>query len=377
MGENLMKTSEHRRWSLRAVSAIAAGVTIAGAGFAVTGATAALADTAPACQPAGASGFTAAVVATRGQSIAHRTVDATGCDVGIYVDAPWVTIDRVIVTGANAAGILVENTAHVTVTRSTVTGNGFHAPEAPEPPGTPPTEGQLDQAFAISLFGVSHATVSRNTVYNNGRGGIGVMDNGPFDPGRVVGLPTYAHNIPVNDVTVTRNALWSNFAGCAIVVSAFNTGNTVSHVAITRNTIRQGAQRFGPTGPDVGGIVAQSNGVASTVSDILISRNRVTDSGEGGVIVHAAAPGSMTKHVTVTRNVLAGNGWLSAPQTMGVVVDSRVIPADLGQANVDTVVTRNVISDEFFGIWTQGPDAPAISRNSITVTPGGEAVHMQ
>jgi hypothetical protein len=85
----------------------------------------------------------------------------------------------------------------------------------------------------------------------------------------------------------------------------------------------------------------------------------------------------MTKHVTVTRNVLAGNGWLSAPQTMGVVVDSRVIHADLGQANVDTVVTRNVISDEFFGIWTQGPDAPAISRNRITVTAGGEAVHMQ
>ncbi|WP_308491999.1 right-handed parallel beta-helix repeat-containing protein [Microbacterium terrisoli] len=361
-----MKTSVS--WGLRTVTGLAAAATIGALG--IMGAGAAVADTG--CQMAGDSGFTAAVVAHQGQTIKNTTVDAAGCDVGVYVDVANVTINGVKVTGANAAGILAEHTTDFTVINSTVAHNGFHAPAAPTPPGTPPAAGQLDQAFAISLFGVSHATVSRNTVYDNGRGGIGVMDNGPFDPGRVVGLPTYAENVPVSDVMVSRNTLWANYAGCAIVVSAFNTGNTVNDVTITRNTIH------GTTGDagNVGGIVAQSNGVNSVVSNIMISRNTVTDSGEAGAIVHAAAAGSMTKNVTVTRNVLSGNNWM-AEHTIGVEVSSRVIPADLGQKNVNTVVTRNTISNQFYGIWTQGPDTPVIARNDITVTAGGASVHFE
>ncbi|GAA3757243.1 hypothetical protein GCM10022240_07570 [Microbacterium kribbense] len=357
-----MKTSV--LWGRRTAAAVAAAATIGAMGLIGSGA--AFADTG--CQTAGDSGFTAAVVAQPGQVISQRTVNATGCDVGIYVDAANVTIDQVKVTGANAAGILAENTSYLTLTRSTVTGNGFHAPAAPYPPGTPPVTGQLDQAFAISLFGVSHATVGRNTVYNNGRGGIGIMDNGPFDPGRVVGLPTYPAPIPVSDVTVSQNTLWANYAGCGIVVSAFNSGNTVDDVTVTQNTIR-GTMQPG----DVGGIVAQSNGPSSVVSNIMISRNTVTDSGESGVIVHAAAPGSMTKNVTVTRNLLSGNNWM-AGTTIGVEVDSRMTDPYLGQQNVNTVITRNTISDQFYGIWAQGPDSPLVSRNDITTTTGGQDI---
>jgi len=375
-----MKTSVNGRWSVRKACAIVAGVALAGGGLAVAGGTAAFADGPSACQPAGDSGFTAAVVAVKGQTISNRTVNATGCDVGIYVGTGVtdVIITRVTVEGANAAGILAQKTSRLTVSRSTVDGNGFQT--AIPASNTNPEPGSLPQAFGISLFGVSHATLTRNTVYNNGRGGIGVMDNGAFDPGQVVGGPgaVSEQNFPVSDVTISRNTLWSNYAGCAIVVSAFNVGNTVSDVDVTRNTVKQGDHPFGPTGPDVGGIVAQSNGAGSAVSDIMISRNSVTDSGEGGVIVHAAAPASMTKNVTVTRNILSGDGWLSGPtQTMGVVVDSRLIPADLGQSNVNTVVTRNVISNEFFGIWAQGPNAPVTSRNDITFNAGGEAIHVQ
>lgn len=369
----LMK-SQNRRFKTRTVSVLAATATIGAMGL--LGAGAAHAD--PGCLTAGTSGFTAAVVADQGQTIAKRTVDATGCDVGIYVDSPGVTIDRVTVTGANAAGILAQNTSHVVVSRSIVTGNGYHTVIPVSHESTNP--GELPQAFGISMFGVSHATISRNTVYDNGRGGIGVMDNGPFDPGQIVGTPPPSTvNVPVTDVTIERNRLWSNYAGCAIVVSAFNTGNTVSHVEISRNTIHQGAAPFGPTGPDVGGIVAQSNGVDSVVSDITISRNDVSDSGEAGVIVHAAAPGSMTKDVMVERNMLSGNNWLlaSAPETAGVVVNSRLAPADLGQMNVNTVVTRNTMTGQFYGVWAQGPETPTVSRNDITVTPGGEAVHVE
>jgi len=371
-----MNRSIERRWRMRAVCVIAAATAIGGS----MSVTAAFAAEPAHCQVAGESGFTAAVVAHAGQHLADRTVDASGCDVGIYVDAPKVTIDRVNVRGANAAGILVQNTSHITISRSTVTGNGFHTTKPVSHDSVNP--GELPQAFGISLFGVSHATLSRNTVYNNGRGGIGVMDNGPFDPGQVFmgGGTTSPVNVPVVDVTVERNTLWANYAGCAIVVSAFNADNTVRNVTIASNTIRQGTPVFDSAGdPDVGGIVAQSNGAGSVVSDIAISRNTVRDSGEAGVIVHAAAPGSKTMNVTVDRNVLSGNNWLhaSAPDTAGVVVDSRLIPADLGQATVHTVVSRNTITGQFYGIWAQGPDAPLASRNDITVTTGGEPIHLQ
>jgi len=326
------------------------------------------------CLPAGTSGFTAKVVASAGQTIAMRTIDATGCDVGIYVadDASYVTISRVTVTGANAAGILVENTSHVTVERSTVQGNGFHAPPAPMPLGSLPKDGELPQAFGISLFGVSDAVVTRNTVFNNGRGGIGVMDTGPFDPGHVGGLgssPTMP--VPSENVVVSRNTLWANYNGCAVVVSVFNTGNHIRNVTVTRNTIT--GTGFTDTGADVGGIVAQSNGQGSSVQNIMISRNTITGSGESGVIVHAAAPASHTVNVQVTRNTLSANNQFAdeTGNTTGVVVSSWLAGMDFGQSNINTVVSRNTMTDQFYGVWTQGPNPPKLFRNAITVTEGG------
>ncbi len=330
------------------------------------------------CLTAGTSGFTAKVVAAAGETISRQNIDATGCDVGIYVadGAVDVTIDRVTVTGANGAGILAENTSHLTVQRSTVHDNGMHT----QMPASHDSYelGDLPQAFGISLFGVSDAVVTRNTVYHNGRGGIGIMDTGPFDPGHVVGQGIPLNGpVAVSNVEVSRNTLWANFNGCAIVVSAFNTDNRVSDVSITRNTIT--GTQFNLGGADVGGIVAQSNGVGSTVADITISRNTVTDSLEAGVIVHAAAPDSHTENVMVTRNTVSGNNLGYAQpgsevdNTVGVVVSSWLAHADLGQSTLHTVVSRNTITGQFYGIWTQGPDAPTVDRNTIAVTDGGSA----
>lgn len=360
-----------KKWGLLA------GGTVLVAGLMTAGAGLAAADTGSGCVTAGSSGFTAAVVAHRGQTISNRTIDATGCDVGIYVAdaASYVTINGVTVTGANDAGILVQNTHDVTIMRSTVTGNAFNAPPAGPPgsaPGTPPVQGNLPQAFGISLFGVSDSIVTRNTVYNNARGGIGIMDDGPFDPGQVFegSGTTPEAPVPVKNVMVSRNTLWANDNGCGIVVSAFNTGNTVSNVTVTRNTIK--GTGFNGAGPDVGGIVAQSNGLFSTVSHITISRNTVTNSAEGGVIVHAAAPGSHTANITVSRNTLSGNNWLGAGPalTAGVVV-AVVGPADGGETNESTLVSQNTITDQFYGVWTSGSNPPTLFRNDISVTAGG------
>jgi hypothetical protein len=355
---------------------ILAGSGVLVAGLMVAGAGVAAADTG--CLQAGTSGFTAKVVAHAGQTISRRAIDAAGCDVGIYVAdaASHVTISRVRVTGANAAGILVENTSHVTVRRSVVTGNGFHTTVPASHDSSNP--GELPQAFGISLFGVSRAVVTGNTVYNNGRGGIGVMDTGPFDPGHIIGLGTSPDQpVPVRDVTVSRNILWANYNGCAIVVSAFHTDNTARNVDITGNTVVGTGVKPG-VGADVGGIVAQSNGPGSTVRDITIARNVVTRSGEAGVIVHAAAPGSQTRNVVVDRNILSANNQLYGPPP-GAEVDNTagVVVSTLGPAqNVHTVVSRNIIFDQFYGVWTHGPNPPRLSRNLIWVTSGGSTYYV-
>lgn len=367
---------------------ILAGSGVLVAGLMAAGAGVAAAAPGHGCVQAGNSGFTAKVVAHSWQRISHRRINASGCDVGIYVAdrTSHVTISGVTVTGANDAGILVQNTSHVTITRSVVHGNGFNAPAATppnSPPGTAPVQGNLPQAFGISLFGVSNAAVTHNTVYNNGRGGIGVMDDGPFDPGQIFegSGTTPALPVPVRNVTVSGNVLWKNYSGCAIVVSAFNASNMVRNVNITRNTVI-GTGFDDQKGADIGGIVAQSNGPFSTVANITISRNTVMDSVEAGVIVHAAAPGSTTKNVQVSHNLISGNnvGVGETGQTTGVVVSVIGPPPGTplqdgtpnpGETNQGTVVTRNIIIGQFYGVWTSGPNPPRVSRNWIWTTSGG------
>ncbi|MBN9610415.1 MAG: right-handed parallel beta-helix repeat-containing protein [Actinobacteria bacterium] len=362
------------------VLACTAGLVTVGAGAAAAGP--------PRCTAAGTSGFTAAVVATAGQRIARRRVDATGCDVGIYIGpgTTHVTVAGVSVSGASDAGILAQDTSQLTITGSTVHGNGFDAPPS-GPIGAPPSAGDLPQAFGISLFGVSDSRIERNVVFDNGRGGIGVMDDGPFDPGQVIGGTgtTPTANVPADRDVVAGNILWANYAGCAIVIAAFNTGEQMGHDTVTGNVVigttnPQRGTGFGPHGaPDVGGIVVQTNAVHSTISEIEFAHNIVANSAEAGIIVHAAAPGSTTMDVAVTGNMLSGNNWaMGVPaNTAGVVVDSRLNPQDLGQRTVDTVVTRNIITGEFYGVWSRGPDAPVTSRNHIRVTAGGTPVYRQ
>lgn len=369
-----MQSFNSRRGIRRVATIAAAAAAVGGSGIGLIGLSAETAAAAPRCVQAGNSGFTAAVVARAGQHIRGWHVNATGCDVGIYVGhgATGVQISRVKVTGANDAGILVQDTSRVTITRSVITGNGFHSPG----------EDMLPQAFGISLFGVSHSAVTRNTVYNNGRGGIGVMDYGPFDPGQLVTHEPgpSARLVPSDHDVVSGNRLWANYNGCAIVLAPFNQGGHIADDVVTGNTITGvGANQ---KGADVGGIVVQSNGPSSTARNIAVGWNHVSGSAEAGVIVHAAAPHSRTRNVWVTGNVLSGDNWSkgagphpSQPdQLTGIVVDSLLEGPD-GARAVNTVVTGNRITDEFYGIWSRGADAPHVRHNSIHVLPGGTPVY--
>lgn len=362
------------RWKVATVGVATIGA--ATLGLVTTGAAyAAPASTAPtpSCARAGTSGFTAAVVAKQGQTIAGRRVDAAGCDVGIYVGpgVSHVTVRGVTVTGAKDAGILAQDTSNVAILDSRVEGNGFDAPAA-GPLGAAPKPGELPQAFGISLFGVSHSIITGNTVTDNGRGGIGLMDNGPFDPGQVVGTPSpSSKNVPSNNDVVAHNKMSANYKGCGLVVAAQDLHGSISGLVLLGNTIK-GTGISHAHGPDIGGLVVAADAPGSSISDVFVDGNRVTGSAEGGVIVNAETPGSSTTGVSVVGNTVAGNNYLDleAPKTAGVIVF-----AGAGAQNRSTTIVGNRIAGQYYGVWSEGTTQPLLYWNGIRVTAGGTTVY--
>lgn len=318
------------------------------------------------------------MVAHSHQTISYRTVWAGGCDIGIYVGAgvTHVTIDSVRVTGANFQGIFAEKTSDLTIENSLVHNNGFHTidPSAPPQPGSG-VRSYVGQAFGISLFGVSHVTVKGNTVTDNGRGGIGVMDNGPNDPGTITQNPS-APVVPSSYVRVIGNMMSGNYLGCGLVAATQNFGGSLSHLWLDRNTV-SGKGMSAKWGPDIGGIVVAADLPNSWVNNVSVRGNKVTNSFEGGVIVNAEAFNSSTKNVHIISNTITGNNWghLEAPNTAGVIVNAnpaaQVPPGMKAPENVFTVVFDNTITKQFYGIYSAGRYRPIAFGNHIHVLPGG------
>lgn len=364
----IMMRSHQRRTVIGAAAVALALTGVAAPAFASTHGTA--------CTPdAGGTGLSAAVVAHGNQRITDRRIDATGCDIGIYVGATarGVSIRNVTVTGAAAEGIFAERTSDLSIQNSTIDDNGFGTIDSSAPPlAGNGLHSYIGQAFAISVFGVTDAFISHNTVVDNGRGGIGIMDNGANDPGALTQNPA-AKLVGSSDVTVVGNRMSEDFNGCSIVVATQNAGGHLSQVRVTNNVIQAKGVVNGMA--DVGGIVVAADLPDSSVGDVSVTANHVSGSLEGGVIVNSEAPGSYTRDVRVTGNTLSGNNWgdQEAPNTAGVIVYANPAAANapVPPRNTGTSVTGNRMSDQYYGVWTLGPDAPRVWGNSIHVTAGG------
>jgi hypothetical protein len=347
------------------------------------GAAGAQAATAPTCtKNVGGIGLSAMMVAQAHQVISNRTINAKGCDIGIYVGPNMtnVVIDHVTVTGANFDGILAQRTTYLTVKNSTITGNAFGTidPKAPPLPGSG-VKSRVAQAFGISLFGVSHSTITRNNVVNNGRGGIGVMDIGPFNPGALTQNAKAKPAASANDV-ISNNTLTKNYNGCAVVTATQNPAGRIIAMTISGNTIT-GTGMSKTWGPDLGGIVVAANTPGSSAVDVSVHQNTISRSAEGAIVVNAESFNAYTWGVRVDANILTdGNNWLSleAPKTAGVIVfanpQAEVPPNMTAPRNQATLVWNNTISGQFYGIWSMGADAPMTLKNRITVTTGGTPI---
>lgn len=312
-------------------------------------------------------------------------INASGHGRGILISgsrAAGSSVRGVDVENATYEGILALRTSKVTIADNNVshndrgyfdkhfTGECSHNGEPPEAqpvdlPGAPPGARPVDLGLgppaaqpvdlraggcgeAIHLASTSYSRVTGNLVTGN-TGGIYLTDE--YGPA--------AHNV------ITHNQVIWNFYDCGITLASH------SHRAVSVS---------GRVQPRAGGVydntitqnVAESNGAQLAGAGILVAAafsgsaaygNRISDnvvSGNGlpGVALHSHATrqslnGNVIRNNVVGLNAIGGSsggpgdGDAGVHQTVGILVWSAVTKITHLQ------ISGNLISDDYFGIWTE------------------------
>ena len=348
---------------------------------------------ATACSTAGSTGLTAQLILTSNQHLIGTTVNATGCDLGIFVGpgTDKVLISGVTVTGANEHGIFVQDASRVTIQDSVVTGNGVAGHACP-PAGSPPA-GCIPEDKGIELVGTSDSVITHNLVSNNrADGGIGVADDGPTNPGAP---NTHGGNIngAHNDV-VKDNLIVDNTNGCGIVVAAYNQGTPVDNIQVSGNTIIGTApapgQIFPPRGSFIGQIVVATDGPFAEISNARVVGNRLDGSELPGIVVHSNVFGDVISQTVIQDNVIADNGYYPGPPSAkpndpGISQGTTGIAlmAEIGGATspvpvlAHSNISSNTILNDTNGVWLCGTDDTNVHQlrgnptNSLVVCSAG------
>jgi hypothetical protein len=299
---------------------------------------------AAACVAAGGTGFTTVLDVTSSATVIPTSINATGCDLGIYVEpgANNVTINGVTVSGANDHGILAERVDSLTIENSLIQNNGVN----------PNQNIAVDKA--IQLIAVTNSVVQNNTVMGNtADGGISVADEDVgFDPGAPSGGAP-APTASTND-TIQNNNVHDNFGGCAIVIEAYAAGAGVNHITASGNTITGHVGYFSAHGPVIGQIVVAADGPGTSVTNTTVTGNTIDQSLLSGITVHSNAPNDSITGTTITNNFLDSNNWGSvngAPTTDAIALEVNDIPAPVTPTLSGTTITGNFISNQNVGIW--------------------------
>jgi Right handed beta helix region len=343
------------------------------------------------CVPAGATGLTAVEVASSHQTIKRVSINAEGCDVGIYIGPGTndVTVKNVKITGANDHGIFVQDASHISIKDSTITGNGAARHACPTPFSPPPC---IHEDKALQLVGTTDSVISNNVVSHNvADGGIGIADDGPSsvggDPAALTDSATSPH--ASQNVRVTGNVIVDNTNGCGIVVAGYDANVGVRNIDVRDNTIVGAPPAtpdqlppiggpFGGPGSYYGQIVIAGDGPFSTVSNVQVVGNHLDGSLLPGIVLHANVFGDKITNTIVKDNTLNDNGWYPpffvqngdtnvpfSPDTTGIAVVAEVgiFPSSLGPAPSisHTTIDSNIVSGDKIGVWLCGTDHTRIS----------------
>ncbi len=272
----------------------------------------------------------------QGSGAQSTIIDATGLNNSLVikgVSAPTV-ISGFTVENANLEGILLQNSANVTIENNTVKSNDKNlVPSFPTPscPGALPLE-QEDCGEGIHLLGVTNSTIKHNIVENND-GGILLTDE----------------TGPTHDNTIMDNIVDNNTFDCGITLAshAFNFGSPIA------------ANKGGVYNNKVIDNIAEDNGAAgagafaappgASAYDNIFVHNTFRRNGFPGIAIHSHSPFQNVNGNVLVNNIISENaadpeeGPIAHPT--GISVISDIVP-------INTVtIAANKISDEYYGIF--------------------------
>jgi hypothetical protein len=266
-------------------------------------------------------------------------VDASGHDNGIVVRGPsaaGTVIRGFTVENANAEGILADSTSRLTIVRNELRDND-RTPNATSPPQCA-AQGEVpgDCGEALHLMGVAFSRVVRNDVHDN-VGGILITDE----------------TGPSHGNLIVRNVTRDNVEDCGITLPSHNAMATTdpSKAGVYDNTIVGNlSQHNGGAGV---GMFAPFPGAAAY--DNRVVANALLDNGEAGIAIHAHTPGEDVAGNVMVANTVAGNG-VDPDADSGHPVGIALLNADPATTPGE-VIAANRISDEFWGVFINGPFA--------------------
>jgi parallel beta-helix repeat protein len=320
------------------------------------------------CSPAGSTGLTTLMIAHSDETIKGKTIDATGCDVAIYVPpgSEDVVIKKNDISGAAIHGIFVQDSREITITHNNVHDNSAGVPAVScdfvhEGPC-------VNEGKAIQLVGTSDSEVSHNGVHDDLFGGIAITDDGPVDPGALnPGNPNNANNNLVSD-----NKIFKVSNDCGIVLAVYNQ-QTAKNNVIRGNDVEGSQPPFG-VNPYVGQIVIAGDGPNATIKNTIVSHNTIHGSTLPGLVLHSNAPGDRIKGTVISNNKLGDNGYypsffstLNTPVAAnGTTAISLVAEAYPGMPHpptiTDTTLINNTINPDHIGVWLCKTDDTTIQR---------------
>lgn len=295
-----------------------------------------------------------------GADAATTIIEAKGLGNGIYVDGidntnlAGVFISGFTVQDANFEGILVTNATGINIAANIVQGNNVSlVPSAsggscPGIPSFETNEGD-DCGEGIHLTGVTHSSVSGNTIQNNA-GGVLLSD----DTGAT-------HDNVISGNLVTNNAYDCGITIASHVPAALTNSTTplgVYNTTVAGNqSTNNGLKGFG-TGI---GIFASAPGTAAYGNTVI--NNTSTGNGIPGVAIHGHAPGQNLNNNVIVGNTLSGNGAdqedAATPSTAGINFYS-VTPV------TGTVISGNTITGEGIGVVLNAPGNFVVGRNNFS-----------
>jgi parallel beta-helix repeat protein len=307
------------------------------------------------CTPAGTTGLTTLITAHSGQLIRNQTIDATGCDIGIFVPpgSTSVVIMKNSVSGAGIHGIFVQDSSGILISMNDVFGNSGGVPAVSCDFNSAPC---VNEGKAIQLSGTSNSIVSHNSVHDDLFGGIAVTDDGAVDPGALNSGGSYpaVHNL------VIGNVISSVSNDCGIVIAVYN-AQVASDNMVMQNQVYGSLPPFG-VNPYVGQIVVAADGFGASIQGTVVTGNTVVGSTLPGIVVHSNAPGDSITGTVIKQNTLGDNGYyppfFSSPNTpvaadgptgISIVAEAYGNPNDPTISG--TVLVNNLIGPDSIGVW--------------------------